>query len=132
MIVVDSSVWIATLRGMDRPAVRRLEGLAPDESRRIVVGDMILLEVLQGARDEASAIRIEQILRAYPVVPMLNERLASAAAGHYRRLRRRGIMIRKTADMIIGTFCIDGNHELLHDDRDFVPMAEHLGLRVLA
>lgn len=35
-------------------------------------------------------------------------------------------------DMIIGTFCIDGGHELLHDDRDFAPMAEHLGLRVLA
>ena len=131
MIVVDSSVWIANLRGMDRPAVRRLRALKQEDSGRILVGDVVLLEVLQGARDEANAIRLEQLLRIYPVVPMLDARLASAAAVHYRRLRRQGITVRKTADMIIGTFCIDGGHELLHDDRDFAPMAEHLGLRVL-
>jgi predicted nucleic acid-binding protein len=32
--------------------------------------------------------------------------------------------------MIIGTFCIEGGHTLLHDDRDFGPMAQHLGLQV--
>ena len=131
MIVVDSSVWIARLRRMDSPAVRRLRKAIEDDSSRILVGDVVLFEILQGARDEANAIRLEQLLRTYRVVPMLDARLASAAAVHYRRLRRLGITVGKTADMIIGTFCIDGGHELLHDDRDFVPMAEHLGLRIL-
>ncbi len=131
MIVVDSSVWIARLRRSDSPAVRRLHAALKDDSRRILVGDLVLMEVLQGARDEATAVRLEQLLRMYRVVPMLDARLAGAAALHYRRLRRLGITVRKTADLIIGTFCIDGAHELLHDDRDFVPMAEHLGLRVL-
>ncbi len=132
MIVVDSSIWIAHLRGLDSPGARRLRQLIGEDDDRILVGDVVLLEVLQGVRDEASAVRIERALRAYRVVPMLDERLAPMAAEFYRRLRRQGITVRKTMDMIIGTFCIDGGHELLHDDRDFAPMAEHLGLRVLA
>lgn len=131
MIVVDSSVWIARLRRMNTPAVRRLDAAINEDSNRILVGDVVLMEVLQGAHDEANAVRLEQLLRTYQVVPMLDARLASAGALHYRRLRRLGITIRKTTDMIIGTFCIDGGHELLHEDRDFMPMAEHLGLRIL-
>jgi hypothetical protein len=44
-------------------------------------------------------------------------------------LRQRGITIRKTIDVMISTFCIRNGHILLHGDRDFAPMAEHLGLR---
>jgi predicted nucleic acid-binding protein len=132
VIVVDSSIWIAHLRGLDSPGARRLRQLIGEDDDRLIVGDVVLLEVLQGARDEANAVRIERALRAYRVVPMLDERLAPMAAEFYRRLRRQGITVCKTMDMIIGTFCIDGGHELLHDDRDFAPMAEHLGLRVLA
>ena len=132
MIVVDSSVWIAHLRGTDRPVVHRLRALIQEDSDRILVGDVVLLEILQGARGEANAVRIEHLLRAFRIMPMLDERLAIAAAVHFRRLRGLGITVRKTMDMIIGTFCIDGDHELLHDDRDFGPMAEHLGLRVVA
>jgi predicted nucleic acid-binding protein len=42
-----------------------------------------------------------------------------------------GITIRKTADIIIGTFCIEHRHTLLHDDRDFAPMEKRLGLNVV-
>jgi predicted nucleic acid-binding protein len=41
------------------------------------------------------------------------------------------VTIRKTIDLIIGTFCIERGHTLLHDDRDFEPMIRHLGLRAL-
>ncbi len=129
MIVVDSSVWIANLRGLDTPMVRKLRA-AVDDEKDLLIGDLILLEVLQGARDEAHADRIERNLRRYPVASMLDGGLAVQAARNYRRLRTRGITVRKTIDMIIGTFCIAGNHVLLHDDRDFDPMADHLGLLV--
>ena len=132
MIVVDSSIWIAHLRGLESPGVRRLRNLIEEDDDRILVGDVILLEVLQGARDETQAVRIETALRSFRIVQMLDVRLAVMAADYYRRLRRQGITVRKTMDMIIGTFCIDGGHELLHDDRDFLAMAEHLGLRVMA
>jgi predicted nucleic acid-binding protein len=121
-------VWIANLRDRDTAAVRRLRQLRDHE--QIIVGDLILLEVLQGARDDLQAVRIEYGLRRFDVVPMLDDTLAVRAAANYRLLRSRGITVRKTVDLIIGTFCIERDHELLHDDRDFDPMVEHLGLRL--
>ena len=127
MILVDSSVWIAQLRGSWTPATAKLEAAVRREP--ILVGDLILLEVLQGARDEAHATRIERGLRRFALVPLLDADLAPRAARNYRKLRELGITIGKTADIIIGTFCIERHCALLHDDRDFAPMEEHLGLK---
>jgi predicted nucleic acid-binding protein len=126
VILVDSSVWIAHLRGSWTVATAKLEAAASREP--ILVGDLILLEVLQGARDEAHAAQIERGLRRFEVVPLLDSDLAPRAARNYRKLRDMGITIRKTADIIIGTFCIERRCSLLHDDRDFAAMEQHLGL----
>ncbi len=126
IVCVDSSVWIALLRGQDTPEVARLHAIEPPHA--IVLGDLILLEVLQGARDDAHAARIEGNLRAFPVEPVLTEARAVRAAALYRQLRARGITIRRTIDLAIGTFCLDRGYALLHADRDFVPMSAHLGL----
>ena len=129
MILVDSSVWVAYLRGHDTDATAKLETASLRE--RLLVGDLILLELLKGARDDAHAARLERSLRQFQLVSLLSPDLACRAARNYRELRRRGITIRKTADVIIGTFCIEHRHALLHDNRDFVPMEEHLGLTVV-
>jgi predicted nucleic acid-binding protein len=129
VILVDSSVWIARLRNSGGEAVQKLVA-AIDDGEGILVGDLILLEVLQGARDEIQAARIERNLRQFAIAQMLNDGLAVRAARNYRLLRQRGITVRKTIDMIIGTFCVEHGHALLHDDRDFAPMVAHLGLRV--
>jgi predicted nucleic acid-binding protein len=125
-MLVDSSVWIAHLRGSLTPATAKLEVAVSREP--ILVGDLILLEVLQGARDERHAARIERGLRRFEIVPLLDANLAPRAARNYRRLRDMGITVRKTNNIIIGTFCIERGCSLLHDDRDFAPMEEHLGL----
>lgn len=127
MIVVDSSVWIAHLRNTDSVSVGKLRHL--DDTQEILVGDLILLDVLQGALNEPHAQLIERNLRQFDIVPMLDPATAVEAARNYRMLRQRGITIRRTVDMIIGTFCILGGHALLHDDRDFDPMVRYLGLR---
>ena len=62
---------------------------------------------------------------------MLNETIAVEAARDYRLPRARGVTVRKTIDMIVGTFCVACDHVLLHDNRDFEPMRTHLGLRIL-
>jgi predicted nucleic acid-binding protein len=129
MIVVDSSVWIAHLRNTNSVSVGKLRHL--DDTQEILVGDLILLEVLQGALNEPHAQLIERNLRQFSIVPMLDPATAVEAARNYRILRQRGITIRKTIDMIIGTFCIRGGHALLHDDRDFDPMVRYLGLRLV-
>jgi predicted nucleic acid-binding protein len=129
LILVGSSVWIAHLRGHRTLATTKLQAAAAREP--LLIGDLILLEVLQGARDEAHAARIERGLRRYALVPLLDADLAPRAARNYRELRELGITIRKTAEIIIGTFCIERRHLLLHDDRDFEPMEVHLGLEVM-
>jgi predicted nucleic acid-binding protein len=105
--------------------------LVETEDDQLLIGDLILLEVLQGARDDAHAVRIERGLRRFPIDSMLDEAIALEAASGYRRLRARGVTVCKTSDMIIGTFCVAGGHALLHDDRDFDPMARYLELRVV-
>lgn len=128
MILVDSSVWIAHLRGQRTPATSKLEFLAAREP--LLIGDLTLLEVLQGARDDGHAARIKRSLQAFKIVPLLDPDLAPRVARNYRKLRTLGVTIRKTADIIIGTYCIENRHALLHDDRDFALMQEHLGLLV--
>ena len=98
----------------------------------ILVGDVILLEILQGARDDRHAARIERNLRQFSITSMLGIDVAVEAAENYRTLRARGITVRAAIDMIIGSFCLLNGHVLLHDDRDFDPMVKYLGLRVLA
>lgn len=128
MIVVDSSVLIFAIRGVLRPSTELLRYEV--ERSRLLVGDVSLLEVLRGARDEPHAARLETQLRRFEIVSMLDEKIALAAARNYRMLRSRGITIDKLGDLIIGTYCIENGHRLLQDDRDFGPMVEHFGLRL--
>jgi predicted nucleic acid-binding protein len=126
MIVVDSKVWIAHFRNAISPSVKKLREM--QEPGQIITGDLVLLECMQGARDEAHAVQIEATLRAFTLAPMLNDALAVEAARNFRRLRALGVTPRKTSDLIIATFCIARNYALLHQDRDFEPMVAHLGL----
>jgi hypothetical protein len=126
VIVVDSSVWIDFLNGRKASHVERLQAaLGVDE---IIVGDLMLCEVLQGLGSERDARQVESLLRRFEVVPMAGEAIAVSAARNFRSLRRRGITIRKTIDLLIGTWCIENRRPLLHSDSDFKPMAQHLGL----
>jgi predicted nucleic acid-binding protein len=129
MIAVDTSVWIDHLNGNATPQVEKLHALVGREP--LLVGDLVLCEVLQGLRSEREARRVEAALRRFDLAPMLDPVLALRAAANYRRLRALGITLRKTIDLIIGTFCIERGHALLHDDRDFDPMTRHLGLRTV-
>jgi predicted nucleic acid-binding protein len=128
MIVADTSVWISLLRKDDVGVAARLRSLIPQGV--ILVGDIILLEILQGARDHHQARWIEQNFRDFPVVSMLSPALAIKAAANYRTLRTRGVTMSKASDLIIGTYCIEHGYSLLQRDKNYLPMAEHLGLRL--
>lgn len=126
MIVVDSSVWIDFLNGRNLPHVRRLHALLG--TSEIIVGDLMVCEVLQGLENERAAREVESLLRCFDIVSMAGDAIAVAAARNFRSLRRRGITISKTIDLLIGTWCIENRRPLLHNDGDFRPMARHLGL----
>lgn len=128
MIVVDSSVWIAWLNGSPHAAARKLE--EDIDPLDIIVGDIALLEILQGARNDRHAADIRQRVDRFRLERMLDADLAVKSARNYRMLRGLGYTVRKVPDLIIGTYCIEHGHELLQADRDFMPMVEHLGLRL--
>ena len=129
MILVDSSVWIDFFNGRTTPQTHKLTTLLGETE--VVVGDLVLCEVLQGARSDAHARALEKTLAEFDCVALLDPELAIAAAANYRKLRALGVTVRKTVDLVIGTFCLERGYELLHCDRDFDCMETHLGLRVL-
>jgi predicted nucleic acid-binding protein len=129
VILVDSSVWIDHLRDTVTAPVSYLRSLISAEE--LLVGDLILCEVLQGLRTDAEARLVEDALREFEVVSLLDAELAVKAAANYRFLHSQGFTVRRTIDLLIGTFCIERGHSLLHGDRDFTPMERFLGLRTV-
>jgi predicted nucleic acid-binding protein len=129
LILVDSSVWIAYFRGSATAQAERLDAmLGVDE---LAVGDLNLVEVLQGFDSERDFNRARSMLTALTVVDLGGQEIAVQAARNFRTLRSHGVTIRKTIDTVIATWCIERGCFLLHDDRDFDPFVEHLGLRVV-
>jgi predicted nucleic acid-binding protein len=126
VIIVDTSVWIDYFNGVtgqEPDLLDRLLGEVP-----IGIGDIILVEVLQGFRSDRDYRRAQDLLSSLTILDMLGAEAAYRCAAKYRDLRKKGITIRKTADVIIASFCIAGSHALLYSDRDLDPFVEHLGL----
>ena len=127
MIVVDSSVWIDFFNGVSTPEVEHLDGLLGETP--LAIGDLILVEVLQGFRHGRDVAKARQLFQSLTLLPMLEGRNAWVAAENYRQLRSKGITVRKTIDGIIATACIEANLPLLFSDRDLQPYVQHLGLQ---
>lgn len=127
MILVDSSVWIDYFNGQATAETDFLDSLLGAEP--VAIGDLILAEVLQGFRSDAAYESARELLSSLTIYDLLGADLAIKTAGNYRALRKRGITVRKTADTIIATFCIERRTVLLYSDRDFDPFVRHLGLK---
>jgi len=124
--VVDSSVWIDYFNGATTTETEALDALLGEEE--IIIGDIILTEVLQGFRRDRDFRQARALLAEFPVVAMLGPTMAIKAAERYRELRKRGVTVRKTVDVIIASWCIEHAVPLLYSDRDFDPMIENLSL----
>jgi len=128
MILVDSSVFIDYFNGIINWHTDELNALLGNEL--VITGDYILAEVLQGFRNDKDYKIAKEIMQSFPCFNICNEELAIKSADNFRYLRRKGITIRKTVDLIIGTFCIENEIELLHNDRDYEPMGQYLNLKI--
>lgn len=126
MIVVDTSVWIDYFNGTETAQTEILDKLLGNEP--LAIGDLILTEILQGFRSDQDYRMAKELLATLTIFDMLGVDSAIRSADHYRLLRKRGITIRKTADVIIATYCISENHALLFSDKDFQPFVTELGL----
>ena len=127
MILVDSSVWVDYFRGAETAQTDRLHALLGVEP--VAIGDLILTEVLQGMTSDRDFREAKRLLTALDVVVLGGQATAIQAAQNFRKLREKGVTVRKTIDCIIATRCIVDGMTLLHSDRDFEPFVLHLGLR---
>lgn len=127
-VFVDSSVWIDLVN--DNRTVERDLLFDLIVQKNAMLGDLVLLEVLQGFHADHEFRRVRDSLLGYDIVRLGGRNLALQAAANYRFLRAKGVTVRKTIDMMIGTWCIMNQVPLLHSDRDFDPLEEHLGLQV--
>ncbi|MBV6505830.1 MAG: Ribonuclease VapC15 [Syntrophorhabdaceae bacterium] len=129
MILVDSSVWIDYFNGVQSSQTDWLDSSLG--STPVIIGDLILTEVLQGFQNEKDFKIAKDLLLGIPFMAMVEQPIALESAMNYRYLRKKGVTVRKTIDVIIGTFCIYNQITLLHCDRDFDPMVKYLGLEII-
>jgi predicted nucleic acid-binding protein len=127
--VVDSSVWIDYFNGVTTAATEKLHALLGAET--LAVGDFILTEVLQGFRNDSDYKIAKDLMTSLTVFDMLGQQNAIKCAENFRALRKRGITVRRTVDVVIATYCVERNLPLLFQDRDFLPFVEHMGLRAV-
>ncbi len=129
MIVADTSVWIDYLKGIKAPHTDILDQELLHN--RIITGDIIIAEFLQGFRNEKDYNQAKEIMNSLEYYDFVGKEIAYKAAQNFRELRKKGITVRKTIDVIIATFCIENNFPLIHNDKDFDPMEQYLGLKVM-
>ena len=128
MLVVDTTVWVDYFNGVENPQTDFLYSVL--DTTPILIGDLILTEVLQGFRHDPDFEKARRIFGKFMQESIVNPALAIQSARNYRFLRQKGVTVRKTIDSLIATFCIENDHQLLHNDSDFDGYEEHLGLKV--
>jgi len=126
VILVDTRVWIDYFNGNENNYTTTLDQALIDGT--VAIGDLIFLEILQGFKSDNHYKQAKKTLATLDQYEMFNHRLAEKCAENYRTLRKRGVTIRKTTDVIIATFCIENELPLLFSDKDFIPFVDYLGL----
>ena len=126
MILADTSVWVDYFNGKDNKYTDTLDAALVEGT--VVIGDIILLEILQGFRNDKYYNSAKSTLSTLEQFEMLGNSMVTKCANNFRRLRKNGITIRRTTDVTIATFCIENKIPLLFQDRDFIPFVEKLGL----
>ena len=128
MIMIDSSVWINYFNGITTWQTNLLDNCLSNVP--VIIGDLILSEVLQGFGSGKDHEIAKNFLSTLPFRQIGGYNVAIQSAQYYRLLRKAGVTVRKTIDIIIATYCIMEGLTLLHDDRDFDPMVAHFSLKV--
>ena len=129
MVIVDTSAWIEFFRD-GQPSIVKIVDQCLD--RELVAGgDLVYCELMQGIRSQRKRRMVSSLLLSLPKYPMVGFDIAAKSADNYRLLRSRGLTVRKTIDVIIGTFCVENGFQIIHYDRDFEAMAPCIGLEIL-
>jgi len=117
-LLIDTSVWIDFFNGVDSDNVNVFNYYLENDFP-IFICPVIIQEILQGIKSEKEYRQVKEYLFALNV---LNDDAIEAALGAvkiYRKLREKGITIRKSNDCLIAYYVIKYSLKILHRDRDF-------------
>ena len=130
MIVIDTSVWILVLNGVDHEKVARarcvIEG--PED---VGVPGIILEEILRGLKGDSHYHRVRDLLLSDFTYLEMRQSAFLRSADIYRTLRKKGKTIRSPADCLIAACAIEERASLLENDADFQTIAETFPLKLL-
>ena len=126
MTLADTSVWIDYFNCNDSRATEYLDECLIEGT--VAIGDLIYLEILQGFRRDKDFRSAKNRLQILTIYELFGLDAVERCAKNYRSLRKKGITVRKTTDVIIASFCIQNKMPLLFLDKDFIPFVKHLGL----
>lgn len=126
MILADTSIWIDFFNGKVTTETDFLDNALAEGN--VIIGDLIILEILQGIRHDKDYNKTKKALETLEQFELFGRSMVFECANNFRKLRKKGLTVRKTADLIIASFCIKNKIPLLFSDRDFLPFTENLGL----
>ncbi len=129
MTLIDTTIWIDFLNGIDTPQVKRLTELIKEGD--ICISGIILTEVLQGIKDDKEFEEVRDLLIDIPIYETRGIHTYLHAAQIYRKCRKEGYTVRKTIDCVIAAIVLENDLALLHNDRDFDLIAKYVGLKIV-
>ena len=125
-LLVDSTVLIDFFSGRETAQTAKLEQCFQNRDEICHCG-FVLLEVLQGIRDEKELIAVKQQFEN--LVYLEDDRSTfELGATIYRELRRKGITIRNSIDCLISATVIQHGVNFLENDRDYKFIDQHYPL----
>lgn len=130
MVVVDTSVWVDFLRGVDSDEASVLSHLIVT-GQEVALTDLTFTELLQGVKSDDDAEMLAEELKAFRVVRLGSLDDFELAATMFRATRNQGKSVRKTIDCLIAAVCVRSEADLLHKDVDFDRLAEVSSLKIL-
>ncbi len=127
MILVDTSAWVEFLRASGSPVHLRLRA-ALEADLELASTDVVVMEVLAGARDEEDRDELRRLLYGLHLLAVEGPADYEAAAELYRACRAQGETPRKLTDCLIAAVAIRSEAAVLHADADFLTIARHTPL----
>jgi predicted nucleic acid-binding protein len=125
--LVDTSAWVEYLRATGSVTHRMVRRLL-EEGEEVHTTDVVVMEMLAGARDDQHHDSLRRLLAHCDYLRMEGLADYETAAGLYRACRRAGETVRTLTDCLIAAVALRTGILVLHADRDFEVLARHVGL----
>lgn len=128
--MVDTSAWVGYLRRTESAQDRAVEAAIRD-GEAIATPAPVVMELLAGCPDEASAARIQRLLARFEIVEVEGLADFEDAALIQRTCRREGETVRSMIGCLIAAMALREARPLLARDRDYEVIARHTDLRLV-